>query len=891
MRRIRYVIIGLTSFLIVLLTPLLQRVVALLMCGVLGFNSICTPLILGNLEGAIASETPAEISLSGKQQRKPKPAAKPAPRLLQKFDLNGEWTFNMGLFQFDPSNPDTTCKAVPNSASNYALTVTQEASKLTVSAPEIVPMTTGGISGDQVVLTGNSVIKWSGKLSKDGKQIRGFATCGDAKQPFVIARKGMKIEPVAGLPNSSKPPVTIGRTANPKKPAGSISSGIATSSTSKQAGSDQLELTTAEGCLLATQPSFDGKSPTFVEYRSTNSEACGESFKAVLSPDGKTIVVTMQSGESLLTERTGEAAARFTYTSADGKKTVSNFTTPKEFQDLASDSGVSKTKKITPESFSKFCDRLEKDFCDKTSKMSDVVGNAQLAVAASVPLSGGFTTPLAAPAELILGATDMALLPAKLLCFSFIGGDPPIPFGGVLKAAGKWSRKLADPDVARALGDTLEGVGKASGRDIGATVLKAGRKFSRNFGANSQKYQKYVQGAANAFANADENTIQNNIQSANSLLNQSFQETKKVGSEKSLTDYIRKNWFQPPITTPCERSKQTAAKPQTPISPGAKTKGTSYGDPHMITFDGLKYSFQTVGEFVLVKSIASNFEVQSRQGAMGPSISMNTAVAIRVGSNRVALYAKNLPDDDSSTPLRVNGKPTRLENGSLELPGGGMVQGSGSYYLITAPTGEQIGVSFTGNGRMDITPYIESGSGRYVGLLGNADGSPDNDLQTRSGKKLMTKQNSTYGVLSQALQNTLPVPVPLGQAEKVFFEVMYREFGDSWRIRQADSLFDYAAGRDTQSYTNRSFPASFLSLNSFMPLQLREAEKICRQAGVESELMEGCLFDVANTGDASFAKSAANALADAAKDRLVNELRNRIPVSVPVPVKIPGLPF
>ena len=237
------------------------------------------------------------------------------------------------------------------------------------------------------------------------------------------------------------------------------------------------------------------------------------------------------------------------------------------------------------------------------------------------------------------------------------------------------------------------------------------------------------------------------------------------------------------------------------------TKGTSYGDPHMITFDGFKYSFQTVGEFTLVKSTDGNFEVQARQGAISNSASINTAVAIKIGNSRVALYAKNPPDSDTSTPLRVDGKPIKLENGTLDVPGGGKIQSNSSYYLVTAPTGEQVGVR-VGSGRMDITPYISGQSGQYIGLLGNANGNPADDLRTRGDKVIPTKENSTYGQVSQALRNVLPVPAPLNQAEKIFFDVVYKEFGDSWRISQAESLFDYPPGKDTGTFTNRSFPNS-----------------------------------------------------------------------------------
>lgn len=43
----------------------------------------------------------------------------------------------------------------------------------------------------------------------------------------------------------------------------------------------------------------------------------------------------------------------------------------------------------------------------------------------------------------------------------------------------------------------------------------------------------------------------------------------------------------------------------------------STNDPHLVTFDGLKYDLQTVGEFTLIKSNNSDFEVQARQTPSG----------------------------------------------------------------------------------------------------------------------------------------------------------------------------------------------------------------------------------------------------------------------------------
>jgi hypothetical protein len=117
-----------------------------------------------------------------------------------------------------------------------------------------------------------------------------------------------------------------------------------------------------------------------------------------------------------------------------------------------------------------------------------------------------------------------------------------------------------------------------------------------------------------------------------------------------------------------EKKKDCDEKPQ-------PQDGETWGDPHLVTFDHLKYDHHAVGEFILAKSTDGTFEIQVREAAVPSSsqVALNTAAAMKVGNTRVAFYVKDFPDSDTSNPLRVDGKPTVIQGGSLSLPGGGTI--------------------------------------------------------------------------------------------------------------------------------------------------------------------------------------------------------------------------
>jgi len=329
-----------------------------------------------------------------------------------------------------------------------------------------------------------------------------------------------------------------------------------------------------------------------------------------------------------------------------------------------------------------------------------------------------------------------------------------------------------------------------------------------------------------------------------------------------------------------------------PTTKDRKT-GSSYGDPHIVTFDGYRYSFQTVGEFTLVKSTDGSFEVQVRQSPVpGAQLSLNSAVAIKSGNSRIAIYGQSLPDSDTSTPIRVDGRPYPTQGGTL--PNGTIIaqQGQGSY-IIQTTSGEVVSVRKTSRNNlsyMDVNPSVPDVAGRYLGLLGNSNGNPKDDLQTRSGQVIETQ--STYGQIAQTASSIIPgvgrIAGLVSKVENIVFDQLYKEFGNSWRISQADSLFDYKAGHTTDTFTDRGFPSSYRTLAMLSPAQVQAATAACQQANVNPEQLEGCIFDVGFTGDSGFAETASQAL------EIVNTINQLVPNAIPLPklpVSIPGLPF
>lgn len=247
------------------------------------------------------------------------------------------------------------------------------------------------------------------------------------------------------------------------------------------------------------------------------------------------------------------------------------------------------------------------------------------------------------------------------------------------------------------------------------------------------------------------------------------------------------------------------------------------GDPHLRTYDGLRFDFQGAGEFVLARG--EGFEVQARMKAWPTRpVSLGSAAAVRVNGDVVGFYIGKPPK------LFVLGVEKTINAGSsIRLPGGGLLTRDRQRYRLTSPEGLVVEVrpsSLSLNLKIGLPINTKS-----VGMLGNFDGDRTNDIQAATGSLL---------------------------AQPVDFEALYKVFGAGWRVTAETSLFDYAEGESVATFNNLSFPPERVQSRNVGGAERRKAEAVCREAGVAGAInLDDCILDVGLTGDPEFAEIAA----------------------------------
>ena len=229
-------------------------------------------------------------------------------------------------------------------------------------------------------------------------------------------------------------------------------------------------------------------------------------------------------------------------------------------------------------------------------------------------------------------------------------------------------------------------------------------------------------------------------------------------------------------------------------------------------------------------------------------VSVNTAVAARVGKHRVT-YEPNLSGvpDPSGLQLRIDGALTALSAPGIALGSGGRVAPSG---------GGGLEVDFPDGKTLLVTPAWWASQAKWYLNVDVSHGRLVGGASADAGRGLAGALPE--GSWLPALPNGASMgPMPATLPER--YTALYRTFADAWRVSDRDSLFDYAPGTSTATFTRRDWPKQTLpcevpETKPTEPASEAVAEGACRRV-TDPDRHADCVFDVRVTGNLGFAKT------------------------------------
>ncbi|MEX2484323.1 MAG: VWD domain-containing protein [Brumimicrobium sp.] len=278
------------------------------------------------------------------------------------------------------------------------------------------------------------------------------------------------------------------------------------------------------------------------------------------------------------------------------------------------------------------------------------------------------------------------------------------------------------------------------------------------------------------------------------------------------------------------------------------SESSSNGDPHMRTYDGEKYDFQTAGDYLLTSSDDENFLIQSQQVRHNENISVNGAAHLNVNGDVVELYAQNHPDEHKDKTMRINGQIVENERSEIILEHGGVIRYQNGRNVVSWPTGEQVHFSvrsFQNSKLLDLFIFVPECRSNYEGLMGNNNGDRNDDLTVKdeegevvSSREDVDREYDNLFGEDRKNKNTR-------ERKEADLNYIARNFGNQYMLDEETSRF-------TNPMVNLSdsarYPTEHLTLAQMEDEEVEKALDKCRAAGVVEEDLFECAFDYGYVG-------------------------------------------
>jgi hypothetical protein len=281
------------------------------------------------------------------------------------------------------------------------------------------------------------------------------------------------------------------------------------------------------------------------------------------------------------------------------------------------------------------------------------------------------------------------------------------------------------------------------------------------------------------------------------------------------------------------------------------------GDPHFTTLDGLDYTFNGYGEYVLIRtntpSNSMSLEVQIRTKPIASDSEDNQATAIIAFVIKNSNYSKvqfELFNELKSLEIRINDQsldddvflnPSTIDDDEiykLIMTMSRTIQFDNNQMSITQTNGTNFKITYSNNVQFIITIRKQydflnlisilpkSYEKQCQGLLGNMDGSKTNDFifQNSETSLSLTKQNDE---------------------EKIFL------FGESWRVKIENTIFKYISGENYNIHQNLNYRPIYqkelfqqYENTSRLIIAKQNCQKIQTKKGQQQ-----CIYDILITND------------------------------------------